>query len=459
MAMKALFHRLCRTARELRTANGANVTITFALATIPMVGFVGAAVDYSHANSVKAAMQAAADSTALMLSKDAATLSSASFQTKANDYFKALFTRPEATGLVVSATYTNTSGSQVVVNASSNVKANFMGLMGVSTMKVAASSEVKWGNTRMRVALVLDNTGSMAQDGKMPALITATKTLLNQLKAAAVNNGDVYVSIVPFVKDVNVGPSKYQATWIDWTEWNANNGTCSGGGGWGGWGGGGGGGSSGGTQSSCNGTWTPANHNTWNGCVVDRGNSSGPSSGNYDQNATTPTTTNTATLYAAEQYSSCPAAAVMALSYDWTGMTNLVNSMTPNGNTNQGIGLQIGWQSLVGGGPFPAPPTMDPNYKYTQVIILMTDGLNTQNRWYTSQTSIDSRQATTCTNVKAAGIVLYTVQVNTGGDPTSTLLQNCASDPSKFFLLTSANQMVATFTQIGTALSNLRIAQ
>jgi hypothetical protein len=89
----------------------------------------------------------------------------------------------------------------------------------------------------------------------------------------------------------------------------------------------------------------------------------------------------------------------------------------------------------------------------------MTDGLNTQNRWYTSQTSIDSRQATTCTNVKAAGIVLYTVQVNTGGDPTSTLLQNCASDPSKFFLLTSANQMVATFTQIGTALSNLRIAQ
>jgi hypothetical protein len=193
--------------------------------------------------------------------------------------------------------------------------------------------------------------------------------------------------------------------------------------------------------------------------VVDRGNSNGPSSGNYDQNATTPTTTNTATLYAAEQYSSCPAAAVMALSYDWTGMTNLVNSMTPNGNTNQGIGLQIGWQSLVGGGPFPAPPTMDPNYKYTQVIILMTDGLNTQNRWYTSQTSIDSRQATTCTNVKAAGIVLYTVQVNTGGDPTSTLLQNCASDPSKFFLLTSANQMVATFTQIGTALSNLRIAQ
>ena len=33
-----------------------------ALATVPMIGFVGAAVDYSRANSAKAAMQSAANS-------------------------------------------------------------------------------------------------------------------------------------------------------------------------------------------------------------------------------------------------------------------------------------------------------------------------------------------------------------------------------------------------------------
>ena len=38
--------------------------MTFALATIPLIGFVGAAVDYSRANSAKAAMQAALDATA-----------------------------------------------------------------------------------------------------------------------------------------------------------------------------------------------------------------------------------------------------------------------------------------------------------------------------------------------------------------------------------------------------------
>ncbi len=448
----ALFRYLKKRAQEFRNANAANVTITFALATVPMVGFVGAAVDYSNANAVKASMQAAVDSTALMLSKTAGSLTSSQIQTQANSYFNALYTRGNVSNLLVTATYTTTSGSQIVVNATGNVQTSFMTLMGFPSLAVGVNSQVKWGNSRLRVALVLDNTGSMNDYNKIGALKTATTNLLTQLKNAASKDGDVYVSIIPFVKDVNVGASNYNQNWVDWTDWDSNNGSCS----KGGW--------SASTKSGClsqngNPTWTPSNHNTWNGCVVDRGNSSAPSSFNTDQNVTGVDITKTYTMFAAEQYSYCPAAAVMPLSYNWTGMNTLVNSMVAAGNTNQGIGLQHGWMSLVGGGPYPAPPAMDPNYKYSQIIILLTDGLNTQNRWYTSQNSIDNRQATTCANIKAAGITLYTVQVNTDGDPTSTLLQQCASDSSKFFLLTSATQMVATFQQIGTALSNLRIAQ
>ena len=58
----------------LRADRRGNVAITFGLCLIPIAGMVGAAVDYSRANSVKAAMQAALDASALMLSKDAATL-------------------------------------------------------------------------------------------------------------------------------------------------------------------------------------------------------------------------------------------------------------------------------------------------------------------------------------------------------------------------------------------------
>ena len=464
---------LRRRLRELRTANGANVTITFALATVPVVGFVGAAVDYSHANAVKASMQMAADSTALMLSKTAALLTISDIETKAGDYFKALITRTDTTGMSVTAAYSTTGGSKIVITASTTVKTSFMGLMGFSSLPVKVSSQVKWGNTKLRVALVLDVTGSMYEDGKIAALKTATKNLLDKLKDAATTNGDVYVSIIPFSKDVNVGSTNYTATWIDWTDWEATNGDCS---------------RSGSafsnksvceatpkcsktqytTENSCEdhsghwyttpGTWTPNNRNTWNGCVTDRGTTSAPSVGNYDTNVTTPDIAVTATLFPAEQYGSCPDK-IMGLNYDWTAMKTMIDGLDPNGNTNQGIGLVHGWQSLVGGGPYPAPPAEDPNYKYTKVIILMSDGLNTQNRWYSSQSSIDAREAMTCVNAKAAGITIYAVQVNTGGDPTQTVMKNCAGDAAKFFELKSANALIAAFDSIGTALTNLRIAQ
>ena len=425
----------------------------FALAIILVIGFVGAAVDYSRANSIKVSLQAAIDATALAMSKLAPTLTQSQLQTQSTAYFQAMFNRPEAKSVVITPVYTTTGGSSLTITGSSSMDTTFMKVMGFSSLNIGSSTTVKWGNTRLRVALVLDNTGSMADNNKIGALKTATTNLLAQLKSAATNNGDVYVSIVPFVKDVSVDPSNYTANWIDWTDWDLNNGTCKNYNNyW--WG-------SPGDKTTCQnygGTWKSDNHSTWNGCITDRGDSNAPNSGNYDTNVTAPTNSNKATLFPAEQYGSCPQS-VMALSYNWTTMNTLVGNMSPNGNTNQAIGLVWGWQSLVGGGFFPTPPAMDPNYKYTQVIILLTDGLNTQDRWYTSQTSIDARQQLTCNNVKAAGITLYTVQVNTGGDPTSTLLQNCASDSSKFFLLTSSSQIVTTFNQIGTQLSQLRISK
>jgi Flp pilus assembly protein TadG len=467
--MLPLWSKLRRALRTFGAERSGNVAITFAIAALPVIGGVGAAVDYSHANSVKVALQAALDSTALMLSKEAANDSSAQLQTNAVKYFKAMFTKPEATNIAITTSYTTSGGSAVVVNGQADVPTAFMGIMGYKNITVAGSSTAKWGSQRLRVALVLDNTGSMADDGKISALKSATQSLLTQLQAAAGTNGDVYVSIIPFVKDVNLGAGNYNSNYIYWgttlqdptlsdsTSWDANNGSCSksNGSGWGWWG------TGAATRSNCvsiGGTWTPDNHNTWNGCVMDRGYKSTPDTvNNYDTNVAAPSTTVSSSLYAAEQYSSCPQA-VMGLSYDWAGMSSLVNNMAPAGNTNQAIGLQLGWMSLAGGGPFTAP-AKDPNYTYQEIIILLTDGLNTQDRWYTSQSSIDTRQELTCNNVKAAKITLYTIQVNTGGDPTSTLLQNCASDSSKFWMLTSASGIATAFNQIGTNLTQLRVAR
>jgi Flp pilus assembly protein TadG len=463
--MMTFWTRLSRSFRAFRTARAGNVAITFALATFPIIGFVGAAVDYSHANSVKAAMQAALDSTALMLSKDAATVTNSALQTEALNYFNALFTRPEGKNIQISAAYTASGGSQVTVTGSTDVPTSFLGIIGYNNITVAGSSTTKWGSSRLRVALVLDNTGSMADAGKITALKTATKNLLSQLQSAAGTNGDVYVSIIPFSKDVNVGTSNYNGDWIDWDDWESANGSwqstpvCSAN-------------ASRRGRSRCNTTqtWVPANHNTWNGCITDRDQ-------NYDQNVTAANpadaslpAASASTLFPAEQYGNCPLQ-MMGLNYNWTAMNTLVDQMYPNGSTNQPIGLVWGWQSLVGGGPLTAP-VMDSNYQYQQAIILLTDGLNTQDRWYGDGSSLgtsddqkidyrmyDSTGKGTCANIKAAGITIYTIQVNTGGDPTSALLQHCATDSTKFFLLTSASEIVTTFNTIGTNLTKLRVAK
>ncbi len=524
-----------------------NIALIFGLAVIPVLGAMGAAVDYSVGNASRSAMQAALDNTALMLSKEM-PLSQSALNTNGWNIF---------TGNLGSSPVVIPQGNLVIDSSTNNklvldVSGTYtMGLGGVlklvglnTTFTVGAHSEVQWGNSRLRVALVLDNTGSMSQSNKIGALKTATTNLIAQLQAAATINGDVYVSIVPFVKDVNVDSSNYNATWIDWYDWektNPNLGSCSK--------------SGNSTQSGCSSagtctistyttqstctsagtcsisghttqstctsagkcsltqyttknncqshsgtwtlgvwtgaTWTPAtwtfDHSQWNGCVTDRGTSPILTSGfnpgtaaGPDQDLSTPSagaqpnpaTTPDSTKYPAEQYSLCPAQKVIPLTYDWSALNTAVQGMSPNGSTNQPIGVVLGWLSLVGGGPFPTAPAMDTtHYTYNQYIILLSDGLNTQDRWQgdgsTTNTGVDSRMyyksgstvSGTCQNAKNAGIKIYAVQVNTGGDPLSTLMQSCASDPSMFFMLTSSSAIVTTFQQIGTALANLHLSK
>ena len=66
-----------------------------ALGLVPLVGAVGAAVDYSRASNVRAAMQAAADATALMLAKTASGLTAAQMQQNATSYSPPISTIPK----------------------------------------------------------------------------------------------------------------------------------------------------------------------------------------------------------------------------------------------------------------------------------------------------------------------------------------------------------------------------
>ncbi|RTL50265.1 MAG: pilus assembly protein TadG [Bradyrhizobiaceae bacterium] len=511
-----------------------NVAVIFAITLLPMLGLVGAAVDYARANNARTALQTALDTTALMISKDAAGLTASQIQTRAQQYFNALYTHSaEAPVSNFTAVYSaNTGGgSSIILTANSAIQTDFMKVLGsqFNQINLNGATTTKWGSTKLRVALALDNTGSMSDSGKIGALRTAATNLVTQLSATATNSGDVMISLVPFAKDVNVGSSNYQQFWVKWSgqsdTWDENNGSCS---------------KSGyttkstcqaqgscsisskSTQSSCtsagscsisgystqsdcqsagvcskspssnttqskctknggtwttgvwtagvwtNAVWTPSSHSKWNGCVTDRDQ-------DYDIAKTAPDSSNSSTLFPAEQYSACPAS-VMPLSSDWTSLKNAIAAMQPNGGTNQAIGMAWGWLSLIQANPLNAPAE-DSNYQWSHVIILLSDGLNTQDRWpsygngntqstCSGSPCIDARQQKLCDNIKAVKdsngnslYTIYTIQVNTGSDPTSSVLQYCASDPSKFFMLTTANQIITTFDSIGTQLAKLRITQ
>src|SRR5262249_46736161 len=95
----------CRQFVRFRTDERGNVAIIFGLALLPVAGMVGAALDCSRANSVKAAMQASLDATALLLTRDAETLTPSQLNKKARDYFKAEFHRPEAVNINIKPHY------------------------------------------------------------------------------------------------------------------------------------------------------------------------------------------------------------------------------------------------------------------------------------------------------------------------------------------------------------------
>src|SRR3954470_9121287 len=325
----ALFRNQVRSAAtRFVGADEGNIAVIFAIALVPILGFVGAAIDYTRANAARSSMQAALDSTALMVSKDLSQgiITTAQINAKAQAYFNALYTNSDAKSVSVSATYTanSSAGSFVQVNGSGNVTTDFLKVAGFPTLNFNTSSTAAWGSVRMRVAMALDNTGSMAQDGKMPAMQKAAKDLVDQLSGLAKTAGDIYISVIPFAKDVNVGASNYNQSWIDWTDWesdpaNDGKGTCSQ--------------SNKTTKSSClnggsNRTWT-WDHSQWTGCVTDRDQ-------DYDTKNTAPTTS--VTRFPAEEYgfsffgltsSYCKSGnnpylqPIMALSYDWTAIKTL----------------------------------------------------------------------------------------------------------------------------------------
>lgn len=419
--------------RRFLVCRDGNVAIIFAICLVPLLVGIGAAVDYARLADAREVMQHSLDATVLALSSEAPKLTETQLDERAQQIFRVNFPSGKADGVTVSATFTRANGAVISASASGTVPMTFLNLVGISSETLAVQSKSVWSSKRLRVALALDNTGSMDKQGKMDALKTATKNLLEKLRSEATTPDDVFVSIVPFNKDVNIGTGL--SSYVAWKETGRR---CV----WNRW--------RGGYDCSNVYLWTQAkNKSEWQGCVSDRRQ-------DYDISVSLPISETT--RYPAEDYPAC-GRPLTPMTNKWDALTAAVDAMTPVGATNQTIGLVWAWQSLKSIGPIKAPDK-EPNYDYQDVIILLSDGENTMNRFNgngsSHSTEVDDRMSKVCEAAKADNIVIYTVLVIEG---TESVLKNCASSADNYFNASSASEIITSFGAIGDKLSALRIAE
>jgi len=155
---------------------------------------------------------------------------------------------------------------------------------------------------------------------------------------------------------------------------------------------------------------------------------------------------------------------VTPLESDWTDLASKLDDMQAGGSTNQAIGVAHGWMTLTNSAPY-SPGTVRPTPP--GYLILLSDGLNTQNRWVARDgvrghagRRLDRRRLTRCAAPQTDGVIIYSlylIHVNGGGQFHPA--QNCATTSSKYYDLTSASQIAVAFADITKQITNVRVSK
>ncbi|HVZ29557.1 MAG TPA: pilus assembly protein TadG-related protein [Asticcacaulis sp.] len=186
----------------------------------------------------------------------------------------------------------------------------------------------------------------------------------------------------------------------------------------------------------------------WSGCVIDRTQP-------YDVQADAPVTSNSNTLYPAAKCATPSLLPIMELTTDIAGARSYAAKMTPAGNTNITIGVQWGMEVLSPTAPFSTGAQFT-DTTVSKYMIVLTDGLNTQNRWTTKSSDIDARTALACQSAKNLGITVFTVRLEDGN---SDMLSACASKTGYYYNLSNSNQISGALGGIMKSIKKIRLTQ
>ncbi len=452
----------------LRSKKG-NVSMFFGFGLIPIIGMAGASIDYMTATKLKTQLQSAADSAALSLAHEARTSTAAQLQTLGQNYMNGAFPLSSQASTPAVSITGNTTDKTVMVQTSSVVKGFFSKLMGQQNSTIHAQATASYVLNKIEVALVLDNTGSMADYGKMTALKTAVNNFISGLENSVISNGDAKLSVTPFNSEVqldnssgsafsntstfaNSGLIKYGTGVFDMNQWNYYNAPK-----------------------------ISTNQSNWQGCLADRDQVTTGSGYNqtvdpnlWDATAAAAVAGNSVSLYVAAPCQFSGLAKFAPLTTNLESIRTIANSMQPNGNTNIPIGYQMGMMSLNATTPFGSGAsipsgTLDPLTKITKFMVLLTDGQNTMDRYYADSGSIDARLNNLCSWAKAQKdprdttgktplVTIFTIGLEMGqGAADPAVLIPCATDSGKYYGVQNSSQIDNVFKQILNEISAIRL--
>ena len=186
------FNRFMRSFSRLARSQNGNVTMIFTLATIPVVGAMGVAIDYARISKETTSLAAAVDSALLAaIGSERSKLNGLSEAQKAANidelkvmvgrYLEDNYNSEQSAGIINATLAIN--GDKVTMTAKHTMPMTLMSILGTPSVDITVTSEATRGQRvakPVEMALVMDTTGSMGST-YMNQAKTAARNLLNTL--------------------------------------------------------------------------------------------------------------------------------------------------------------------------------------------------------------------------------------------------------------------------------------
>lgn len=212
---------LSRPLAAFRRDERGNVAVIFAAALLPMLMFIGSAIDYGHALMTKASLNTALDSAALAGAREYVLTFGDIDASKAAAalYFKQNYIGNSSTVANLDDSEEDVEGANssyrlvvsvdkesrvLTATATTEVPTAFMGVVGVSTLTVSNTVTSAFGDLQpVSVGMVLDVSGSMAESmpgaaNRMASLKSASKAMLDILDEANPTGENVRTGLTTF---------------------------------------------------------------------------------------------------------------------------------------------------------------------------------------------------------------------------------------------------------------------